>query len=281
VFKATLILLAALCGAAASAQDLARPPGYQLVWADEFDHDGLPDPAKWSHDTGMNRQGWHNRELQYYSAPRLENARVQGGRLHISARHEALRDQPDWGGQAYTSARLVTQGHAEWTYGYFEIRAKLPCGRGTWPAIWMLGSGGHWPDDGELDLLEQVGRNPQRVFATVHTRTGSGGQAPGGAMPLATACTRFHTYQMHWTADEIRFGVDGFMHFRFPRMAGGTSSWPFDKPQYLILNLAIGGDLGGAVDDRIFPRALEVDYVRVYQAPASVPASAASAASAP
>jgi len=244
---------------------LAVPANYRLVWSDEFADGGLPDTSRWVYDTGMNKAGWHNRELQYYSGPRAENARLLDGRLLITARLESLSAAPDWGGQRYTSARLITKGRAEWTYGYFEIRAKLPCGKGTWPAIWMLGSQGDWPAGGELDILEQVGADPARVFSTVHTTAGSGGNGVGAATQLPSACSAFHDYQMLWTADRVRFGIDGKEHFSYANPRTGKAAWPFDAPQFLILNIAIGGDLGGSVDDTVLPRQLEVEYVRVYQ----------------
>lgn len=250
---------------AAAKAPLTVPANYRLVWSDEFDQDGLPDPTKWVHDTGMNKQGWHNREKQYYSGPRAENAVQRGGKLIITARKEDLSKQPDWGGQAYSSARLITAGKADWTYGFFEIRAKLPCGHGTWPAIWTLGYG-EWPAAGELDILEHIGNTPTRVFSTVHTTSGSGAKGVGDARQLATACSAFHTYQMHWTPKEIRFGVDGVVHATYPNLGQGTAQWPFNAKQFLILNLAIGGDLGGDVDDRIFPIAYEIESVKVYQA---------------
>jgi beta-glucanase (GH16 family) len=262
---ALLALAAALAPAAALAEPAGPPPGYRLVWADEFDADGPPDPTKWTHDTVMNKAGWHNHELQYYAGPGSTNAVVRGGRLHITARRESPSTQADWGGQRYTSARLITRGHAEWTYGFFEIRARMPCGRGTWPAIWMLGTGDRWPDEGELDILEHMGREPERAFSTVHTAAGSGGHGVGGAQPLADACTAFHDYQMHWTHDAVDFAVDGFQHLHYPRLDAGPRAWPFDKPQFLLLNLAIGGDLGGPVDEAIFPATLEIEHVRVYQ----------------
>ena len=241
------------------------PAGYSLVWADEFDTDGLPDPSKWAYDTGMNKAGWHNHELQYYAGPRAENAVVKGGRLVISAHKESLSYASDWGGQRYTSARLITQGLRDWTYGFFEIRAKLPCGKGTWPAIWMLNNQGAWPAGGELDIMEHVGREPGRVFSTVHTAAGSGSHGSGAATQMPNACDAFHNYQMHWTAERVRFGIDGVMHFEYKNSGTGTDRWPFDAPQFLILNIAVGGDFGGDVDDRIFPVTMEVDHVRVYQ----------------
>ena len=240
------------------------PPGHVLVWSDEFSVDGLPDASHWDYDTDRNLAGWFNNELQYYARTRAENAVVSNGRLRITARLEELRSAADWGGQRYTSARLLTRGKADWTYGYFEVRAKLPCGRGTWPAIWALGSRGVWPDDGEIDLMEQVGSNPSRVFGTVHTLQ-SGGAGTGAAVQVPDACTAFHNYQLNWTADAIAIGIDGVEYYRYANPRAGTSTWPFDAPQYLLLNVAIGGDLGGAVDDTIFPVTMEIDHVRVYQ----------------
>lgn len=261
----------------ARAESLSIPEGWRMAWHDEFDHDGVPDPARWEFDTGMNRQGWHNHELQYYAGPDGGNALVKGGHLRIVARAQARRDAADWGGQAYTSARLITRGKAEWTYAFVEIRAKLPCGRGTWPALWMLGTGGDWPKDGELDILEHLGRDPGRVFSTVHMQAGHGSYGVGGAQPVHDACRAFHRYQLRWTKDEVVFGVDGFAHLRYPRLSdGGEATWPFDRPQFLILNLAIGGDLGGPVDPKALPAVMDVDYVRVWQPVATAADGAAS-----
>jgi beta-glucanase (GH16 family) len=142
----------------------------------------------------------------------------------------------------------------------------MPCGKGTWPAIWMLGTTGDWPDGGELDILEHVGSDPMRVFSTVHMAASHGAHGIGGASRIVDACGKFHTYQMHWNADGVRFGFDGFAHLQYPNLKLGPRAWPFDAPQFMLRNLAIGGDLGGEVDDRVFPRSMEVDYVRVYQA---------------
>jgi beta-glucanase (GH16 family) len=237
-----------------------------LVWADEFDLPGLPDATRWDYDTFRNAPGWWNNERQYYAAARFQNSVVEGGRLRITARRESLSWLPDWGGQAYSSARLITRGKASWTYGFFEIRARMPCGTGTWPAIWMLGTGGVWPDDGEIDIVEHVGRNPEEILGTVHTPiTGPAGN--GSRRPLPTACTEFHDYQMHWTPEEIAIGVDGSVYHRYRNPRTGRAAWPFDTPQYLLLNVAIGGTLGGPVDDTIFPRTMEVEHVRVWQRP--------------
>jgi beta-glucanase (GH16 family) len=262
------ILIAALLGVTGTTQTLAEPQppaNYKLVWSDEFDVPGLPDSTKWNYDTFRNPLGWYNNELQYYSANRLANARVEKGLLIITARKEDLTTAADYGGQHYTSARLVTNNKASWTYGFYEIRAKLPCGLGTWPAIWTLGTGGRWPDDGELDILEQTGANPTTILGTTHS-VDSGGPGIGGRTTLTDACSAFHNYQMTWTADYVAFGVDNVNYFRFDNpKTGDKKAWPFDAPQYLLLNLAIGGAMGGTVDDSIFPVQMEVDYVRVYQ----------------
>jgi beta-glucanase (GH16 family) len=246
-------------------------PGWRLVWSDEFSTDGLPDPSKWTYDTERNATGWFNNELQYYARARPENARVEGGHLIITARQERLTSASDYGGQAYTSARLLTRGLASWTNGFFEVRAKLPCARGSWPAIWMLGTGGAWPDDGEIDIMEQTGQNKTEVLGTVHTRAynyfnGSLGPGQGKKTTLNDACTAFHNYQLTWTADQLSIGVDNTVYFEFTNpKTGDTTRWPFDQPQFLLLNLAVGGDLGGAVDNASLPAELVVDHVRVYQ----------------
>lgn len=261
-------------GGVSSPAPPAGPAGMRLVWSDEFETPGLPDAKKWTHDTARNRDGWYNNELQYYADRRLENARVENGKLVITARQERLSSELDFGGQNYTSARLITRDLASWTYGYYEVRAKLPCGLGTWPAIWMLGTGGKWPDDGEIDIMEQRGTSVQdkrEVLGTLHTRAynwsgGTLGVARGASTPLPNACTDFNNYQMTWDADGIRVGVNGKNYFDFPNPKNGDrAQWPFNAPQFMILNLAIGGDLGGAVDNSALPAAMEVEYVRVYQ----------------
>jgi beta-glucanase (GH16 family) len=248
-----------------------RLVGWTLDWSDEFETDGLPDAAKWDYDTERNAVGWFNNELQYYSRARLENARVEGGQLVITARKEDLASAPDYGGQRYTSARLVTRGKASWTYGFIEARAKLPCSRGTWPAIWTLGTGGRWPEDGEIDILEQRGGDKSRVLGTVHTRAynyfnGSRGVGQGSSTLLPNACTEFNRYQLTWTPQSIRIGVNDTVYMVYDKPAiSDATVWPFDNPQYLILNIAMGGDLGGAVDPGFTTDRMEVDYVRVYR----------------
>ena len=273
-FLLTGLILGLVAGHAvpAVAQD-GGLDGYRLVWNDEFNTDGLPDPARWTYDTERNAEGWYNRELQYYSAGRPENARVEGGRLIIEARLESLdpATTPDWGGQAFTSARLITRGLAQWTYGFVEVRAKVPCGRGTWPAAWMLPvAPAEWPAGGEIDILEHVGHDVGVVHGTVHTTryNHTRGTERGGSKRVADACGAFHRYQVLWTPDGINFGVDDVGYYAFRNDGrGDRATWPFDQPFYAILNVAVGGDWGGAegVDRRAFPQALEVDYIRVFQ----------------
>ena len=239
-------------------ETLSLPDGYALVWADEFETDGLPDPTRWGYDTQRNAAGWYNDELQYYSAARPENARVENGHLVIEARKEPVPAEtyPDTGGQGYTSARLFTEGLAAWQYGYFEIRAKLPCGRGLWPAIWTLPEGGFtWPDDGEIDIMEYVGWNANQFHATVHTkdRNHVKGNSVGATYTSETACGAFHTHSMLWTEDQIVVAVDGTPYYRYIKTRDKYGEWPFDFPNYLILNVAIGGTRAnqpGAYDSR-------------------------------
>lgn len=266
-------LAAALAASTPAASQDGGLEGYRLVWNDEFNIDGLPDPARWTYDIERNAEGWYNRELQYYSAGRPENARVEGGRLIIEARLESLdpATTPDWGGQDYTSARLITRGLAQWTYGFFEVRAKVPCGRGTWPAAWLLPvAPAEWPAGGEIDILEHVGHDVGVVHGTVHTTryNHTRGTERGGRKRVADACGAFHRYQVLWTPEAINFGVDDVGYYSFRNDGrGDRATWPFDQPFYAILNVAVGGDWGGVegIDRRAFPQALEVDYIRVFQ----------------
>jgi beta-glucanase (GH16 family) len=268
-----LALLIASCGGGGSDESdpsTAAPDGYSLVWSDEFDVDGLPDPTRWDHDTDRNKLGWYNNEQQYYARDRADNAVVSDGRLVITARKEDLSAMPDWGGQAYSSARLITRGKATWTYGHVEVRARMPCAKGTWSAAWMLAETGRWPDDGEIDIVEHVGTAPDRIFSTLHSSR-SAALPPPYSIRLESACTAFHTYHLTWTPDSITMGVDGAVHYRALRNDLDRTAWPFTGPQYLLLNVAIGGSLGGAIDDLAFPASMEVEYVRVYQKSATVP----------
>jgi len=239
-------------------------PGWQLVWSDEFEDDGLPKPSKWGYDVGGH--GWGNQELQYYTQNRLENARVADGKLIIEARRES------WEGSEYTSARLVTKNKGDWTYGLFEIRAKLPSGRGTWPAIWMLpttSTYGGWPNSGEIDIMEHVGFDPGWVHGSVHTKSyyWQIGTQKTERIRVADAQTAFHVYTLEWSPEKIQVGVDTTRYFAFSNEGTGWEVWPFNNDFHLVLNIAVGGAWGGqqGVDPSIFPQRLEVDYVRVYR----------------
>jgi len=250
------------------------PPGYGLVWSDEFSKDGLPDPTKWQYDVYRNVPGWYNQEKQYYAKARLKNSRVEDGRLIIEAHKEDLSTAglPDWGKQKYSSARMMTKGLGDWTYGFFEIRAKLPCGVGTWPAIWTLPSDPDvkWPNGGEIDIMEHVGYEPGVIHHSVHTKkfNYSRGSQLNTKHKVADACDAMHKYQLLWTETFMVFGVDDSPKFLFKKeKENDTGRWPFDKPQHLLLNLAIGGNFAGksTIKSSAFPARMEVDYVRVYQ----------------
>jgi len=245
---------------------LASTNEWQLVWFDEFDTDGLPDTTRWNYDTLGNEYGWGNNEKQWYTVAKPENCRIENGILVITARREKT------GNKEYSSARLTTKNKGDWKYGKIEVRAKLPTGNRTWPAIWMLPTDskyGGWPKCGEIDIMEHVGFNPDTVFSTVHTGKFNHmiGTQVGKKTGLPTATTDFHVYTTEWEENEIRSYVDGKLYFTFKNNGEGFQAWPFDQPFHLILNLAIGGGLGGkkGIDDSKFPHRFEVDYVRVYQ----------------
>lgn len=235
----------------------------KLVWSDEFDYKGLPDSSRWSYNEGGH--GWGNQELEYYTSRRLRNARVENGHLVI----EAIKEKQ--GNNDYTSARLVTKGKGDWLYGRVEVRAKIPAGRGTWPAIWMLSSHTplRWPDDGEIDIMEHVGYDPGIVHASIHCKKyyHSIGTQKTATINVPAFSDSFHVYSLDWDAEKITMAVDGKTYFTFGNEHTGREAWPFDQPMYLLLNIAVGGGWGGqkGVDDSIFPQRMEVDYVRVYQ----------------
>ncbi|HEV7348664.1 glycoside hydrolase family 16 protein [Telluribacter sp.] len=231
------------------------------VWQDEFDYTGKPISEKWSFDLGGS--GWGNNELQNYTN-NPENVRVENGLLTIEARKEVS------GNRQYSSTRLVTRDKASFKYGKFEVRAKLPSGRGTWPAIWALANQNtygdkFWPDNGGFDLVAHVGFDQNRVYSNIHSKAFP---VKGNSKIIKSASSDFHVYSCEWTPDRITMWVDGKPTFNFPKEASyGWQEWPFDQPFYLILNIAIGGNWGGekGIDDSIFPQKLVVDYVRVYE----------------
>jgi beta-glucanase (GH16 family) len=245
-----------------------RPAAARLVFRDEFNGDAL-DLTRWRYDTARNKKGWFNHEKQYYSAG--QNLRIRNGALTIEARRESTKRYADSGGQNYTSAKIVSK--RAWTYGFYEIRAKLPCAPGTWPAIWMLRQNiKKWPDGGEIDIMEQVGAEPNLIYSTLHTKAYNHtiGTQRSAQRLVATSCNRFHRYQLDWRPDVITIGVDGRGILRHQRKPGdGEAEWPFDAPFDMILNLAIGGDWASqkGIDDAAFPQRMSIDYVRVWQSP--------------
>ena len=238
--------------------------GYRLVWADEFISDGKPDESKWTFEVGGK---WHNQELQAYT-DHLKNACVSEGQLHIRAVKEPCE------GRDYTSARMITYPHAVWQYGYFEVRAKIPCGIGSWPAIWLMPvaskQGVRWPLCGEIDMMEHTMMHPDELVYSLHSekinhmrpldqQRSTGIYSPG-------ASKEFRIYGLEWTEDHIAFLLDGREVCRYERKgAQDVETWPFDQPFFLILNIAVGGFMGGPVRDADLPFEMIVDYVRVYQ----------------
>ena len=260
----TLFLLSACTAGRQKAAATLR-----LVWNDEFNYTGLPDSTRWGYDVGDGCPdvcGWGNNELQYYTVRNTRNARVENGHLVIEAHKEAK------GGKNWTSARVVSKYKGDWTYGRIEVRANLPAGRGTWPAIWMLPTDwkyGNWPASGEIDIMEFVGFSPDTIFGSVHTRSFNhaiGTQSTQG-IPLGTSPSDFHVYAIEWTPDRIDFYMDKHLYHTFRNNGSGPDAWPFDQRFHLLLNIAVGGNWGGkmGVDETIWPQRMLVDYVRVYQ----------------
>ncbi|NJB82547.1 glycoside hydrolase family 16 protein [Wenyingzhuangia aestuarii] len=232
-----------------------------LVWSDEFNTAGSPCTENWTYDIG--NSGWGNNELQYYTR---DNAVVENGILKITAKKETYRGAP------YTSARMKTQDRFSFTYGKVEVRAKLPYGLGTWPAIWMLGdniSTVGWPTCGEIDIMERAGTSSANLKITtsaIHNSSGYGNTPyVGENEPKEDLSTEFHLYSINWTADKIEFMVDNVVHYTYQPATKDAANWPFDKNQFVILNVAMGGTLGGNVDPDFTESAMEIDYVRVYQ----------------
>ncbi len=256
---------------------------YRLVWADEFDSASTsPDARSWSYEHGFVR----NREMQFYTRGRKENARIENGMLVIESRKETFPNPRFKAGSSgwrqarknaqYTSASLHTLGKHAWKYGRIEIRARLPRGKGMWPAIWMMGTDRPqvgWPRCGEIDIMENIGKNPERVHGTIHYAAGQKGRAVhrsnGGSTVSRRALHRaFHLYGIEWTAEKIDFLFDGKIYHsvdltRLPPEQAAQ----FRKPHYLIINLALGGSWAGEIDDTRLPQKYFIDYVRVYQQP--------------
>ncbi|MBQ2608330.1 MAG: family 16 glycosylhydrolase [Paludibacteraceae bacterium] len=238
---------------------------YQLVWSDEFNGTAL-DESNWTIQTGGG--GWGNQEAQHYTN-RPENIRVEGGNLVIEGRKES------YGGNEYTSARIYSKGKREFCYGKLEARISLPAGQGTWPAFWTLGNRGNWPNCGEIDIMEHTGSVPNRIFGTLHTtKDRSGSKSSRAYTGIQNIENNFHTYGIEWTQEEksgkdvIRFYVDDIVYSeQVEEIIDDDDYWPFNRPNYFIINLALGGTLGGNINDAIFdsPLLMKVDWVRVYQ----------------
>ena len=259
-----LIITAGLFNACSPASDSASKRDRQLVWSDEFDYTGLPDSTKWSYDTGGH--GWGNHEKQFYREKNLKNASVENGMLSITTVKENYNDA------GYTSARLVTKNNGDWKYARIEIKAKLPKGRGVWPAIWMLPTNsryGGWPVSGEIDIMEHVGYLPDSIFGTVHTGAYNHRDKTqkGSEIFFKDVADDFHVDAVDWDENGMGIYFDDKLYFTFKNEKKSEREWPFDQQFYLLLNIAVGGDWGGkmGVDDSIFPQKMIVDYVRVYQ----------------
>ncbi|MBN1576891.1 MAG: glycoside hydrolase family 16 protein [Chitinispirillaceae bacterium] len=255
IFAATI--LASLLFFSASSQ-------WEPVWSDEFDYTGLPEKTKWGYDVGGS--GWGNQELQNYTKEDTDNARVGNGVLTIIALKEKV------GQNNYSSARLITKNKGDWLYGRFEIAAKLPKGIGLWPAIWMLPTDntyGGWPKSGEIDIMENVGFEPNIVHFTIHTESynHSIGTSKGASARLADPYTAFVVYALEWYEDSLVFFADNKKTFSFKNESADSKVWPFDKRFHLLLNIAVGGTWGGqqGVDEGICPAEMVIDYVRVYK----------------
>ncbi len=256
----TLLLFSVFVALSASGQN------WQLVWSDEFDlpNGSSPDSNKWGFDLGADK--WGNDELEYYTF-RTNNVRIENGKLVIEARREIM------GTKNYTSARLLTKGKGSWLYGRVEARIKVPRGQGIWPAFWMMATNIDevgWPDGGEIDIMENMGREPQAVHGTIHGPRYSGAGGVGGQIILpdkAAFADNFHVFAVEWETNRIRWFVDDKAYFTAtPESLPKGSKWVFTSPQFLLLNVAVGGGWPGNPDAKTeFPQRMLVDYVRVYQ----------------
>jgi beta-glucanase (GH16 family) len=239
--------------------------GLELAWAQDFNTPGALDPQWWSFDLGHGHNGWGNRELQHYENGAAVCA-VQDGRLVITGLHRPGAEE------ALTSARIHTHGKSSWQYGRFEFQARLPKGPGTWAAIWMLSdafyNGARWPHCGEIDIMEYVGRDPGRVHFSLHSQAFNHkkGNHVTESHLVPEVTEGFHTYAMDWDKDGFRFSVDGRELSVFARGdKAGEEAWPFDQPFHLVINLALGGTLGGELDRSALPATFEIGEIRVYR----------------
>jgi beta-glucanase (GH16 family) len=299
----TISLCIAACGGGsmptAESVDLNLPTRYNLKWADEFNTAGSPS-ANWTYDLGAPLLGgtvWGNNEKQYYTNRDKNSFINSSGQLiiqpvaGIDATDLANGDSPSAldvlssiqaRGVSVTSARLTTNTLGYFSalnptpYGFYEVRAQVPCVAGAWPAVWMMGRDGVWPARGEIDIMEWFGSQftaqPNQVQSAVHSTTNHWGSAAGLLFEkknVANMCTEFHKFQLHWTANEIVIGVDGVITFSYKKPANATTdNWPFSRPAYLLLNVAVGGNLGGSFNvNDITSMKMTIDYVKVWQPP--------------
>lgn len=238
-----------------------KPTERNLVWSDEFNYEGIPDPKKWNYETGNGcpkNCGWGNNETQIYSSDK-SNVFVEKGLLVITA----VKKDNTW-----TSGKLTTKAKADFTYGRIEFSAKLPAGKGGWPALWMLGdsfSSAGWPACGEIDVMEHVGRDLGIVQSVIHSPSSYGNTVNLGRTPVKTFDKEFHIYAVDWKKDRIEFYVDDINFYTYKPTEKNDKTWPFDKPFYIIMNIAVGGNLGGPTDPALSQIKMEVDYVRVFQ----------------
>jgi beta-glucanase (GH16 family) len=233
------------------------------VWSDEFNYTGIPDTAKWGYDIGGS--GWGNNELEYYTND-IRNASVANGMLTITAVKEELE------GMHYSSARLVNKNKGDILYGRIEVKAMVPAGKGTWPAIWMLPTDweyGGWPKSGEIDIMEHVGFDPDVIHISTHCEAYYWviDTQKTAVRKIENATTAFHLYRLDWTPDDIKGFIDDSLVFSVVNEKTGPKTWPFDKRFHLLLNLAVGGGWGGqqGIDDNCFPASMKIDYVRFYK----------------
>jgi beta-glucanase (GH16 family) len=268
-----ILLIAVLFAGAAAAQAATKAASDNSdqnqvfdsvpVFADEFNYTGLPDPNKWGYDIGGS--GWGNNELQYYTN-QLKNAFVANGKLTITAYKEEME------GRNYTSARLITKNKGDIKYGRIEVRAQLPAGLGTWPAIWMLPTDwvyGGWPSSGEIDIMEHVGYDQDVIHITTHSEKYyfKINTQKSATKKIENASTQYHVYRLDWTPEKITGYIDNELIFTNVNEGTDYKAWPFDQRFHLLLNIAVGGDWGGAkgIDENVFPASMLVDYVRFYK----------------
>ncbi|MCG2613251.1 carbohydrate-binding protein [Terrimonas sp. NA20] len=240
-------------------------PNWTMIYNDEFDTDGLPDPTKWTIDARP--KGWINNEQQVYADATRDNARVRNGNLVITGKKDFPTGDPN---APWSSARVVSLGKMEFLYGKAEMRAKLPRARGSWPAFWLMpvdNAYGFWPKSGEIDILEHVGNNFGKAMCAIHVenKNWTNGGNLGGNQIMPDVDTVYHTYGLEWSPDSLRFTHDGVGFYTYVNPKTDWKDWPFDKPFFVIMNVAIGGGMGGAITDADWPDSMQLDYVRIFQ----------------